>query len=611
MVRREEQATAQAPPQPLAVLPALVRRPILTFAYYTKLCGMASFFLFGVLPVSSSVGMAYGFISLLRTKVFGKDPGRYIDEINLSKSDVSYLQQILVLNRSPMVLAFVLPISRFYQMYGHMRTAFVQAMESAPALHAKRVQHVREQFREWREAGGNQRIVTARPGWKRVSNKNSSYKKNCFQIQVDRMMDILEIDYRNRVVRVEPMVNMGQLVPTLMKSGWTLPVVPELEELTVGGMIAGTGVESSSHHSGLFQEFCVELEVALASGEVVTCSRTERPDLFEGFFWSYGTIGMLMSAKLRIIPCSRYIRLEYHPFHTEQSFVNFWRAESTKGVKFAEKGGDDVNLDEDNPAGPSHCPRFVEGLVFSKDKGVVMLGDFADRIGEDGVLYEHAKWYKKYFYRHAEEMLDRAARQGKLVVEYLPTRDYYYRHSRSVFWEMENIVPLGDSALFRWCFGWMLPPSVGFLKLTTPAQLQKFYDSKHVIQDMLVPAETLERSLEVFRQEFDMYPLWVCPMSMRPGRGLVHARGNKAENRACGAARESQEYVTSVKGFEMLYADSFMTRREFAQMFDRGLYDELRKRLGGDKAFPDIYDKIVEPRRLEQLRERLGEEAIR
>jgi len=78
-----------------------------------------------------------------------------------------------------------------------------------------------------------------------------------------------------------------------------------------------------------------------------------------------------------------------------------------------------------------------------------------------------------------------------------------------------------------------------------------------------------------------------------------------------GRLRKVEEYVTSVKGFEMLYADSFMTRREFAQMFDRGLYDELRKRLGGDKAFPDIYDKIVEPRRLEQLRERLGEEAIR
>jgi len=620
----------EAPASIVDSLPPALRRPALQAIYYGKLSGLVCFFLFGVLPLSTTVGVLYGIITLLRTKFLGKDPGRYIDELNLIKSGISPLQQFLVLNRSPMVLAIVLPISRFYQMYGHMRTAHMQAMDSAPSLHAQRVEHVQRQFKQWKDEGGDRRIVTARPGWQRVSNKQSAYKQGCFRMQVDRMIDILDIDLQERFVRVEPMVTMGVLVPVLMKNGWTLPVVPELEELTVGGMIAGTGVESSSHHSGLFQEFCIELEIALSSGQVVTCSRKERPDLFEGFFWSYGTLGMLMSAKLRIIPCQSYVRLVYHPFSTEQSFVDFWRAESLKGVRFAERDGDDVNLDEGNKAGDSHCSRFVEGLVFAKDAGVVMLGDFVDRPGADGAVYEHAKWYKPYFYRHAQHVMERATQEGAPIVEYLPTRDYYYRHSRSVFWEMENIVPLGESAIFRWCFGWMLPPSVSFLKLTTPAELQKFYDSKHVIQDMLVPADTMEKSLAVFRKEFDMYPLWVCPMCVRPGRGLVHARGDKVElfvdlgaYGVPGAVRRAEdydvverlraveEYVTSVQGFEMLYADSFMTRTEFGKMFDRKMYDDLRQRLGADKAFPDIYDKIVEPRRLEQLRERLGEEACK
>merc|ERR1739844_7398 len=104
------------------------------------------------------------------------------------------------------------------------------------------------------------------------------------------MNDILEVNIQERTVTVEPMVTMGLLVPELMRQGWTLPVVPELEELTVGGMIAGTGVESSSHHSGLFQEFFIELEVILASGAVVKCSRNEREELFQAFFWSYGTL---------------------------------------------------------------------------------------------------------------------------------------------------------------------------------------------------------------------------------------------------------------------------------------------------------------------------------
>lgn len=529
-----------------------------------------------------------------------------------------------------MVLAFVLPLSRAYQTYTRLRTAFVQALESAPSLHARRVELIQRQFQQWREEGGTRRIVTARPGWMRVSNKHSTYKKDCFQVRVDRMADILEIDTQARTVTVEPMVTMGQLVPVLLQAGWTLPVVPELEELTVGGMVAGTGVESSSHHSGLFQEFCIELEVVLASGQVVTCSRKEREDLFEAFFWSYGTLGMLMSAKLRIIPCAPYIRLCYHPFESEQAFLDFWRAEANKGLKYAEAGGDDVNLDADLGSNGGRCARFVEGLLFAKDRGVVMTGDFAHSLGQDGDLYEHGKWYKPYFYRHADEMLAKAKAGKGVVVEYIPLRDYYYRHSRSVFWEMENIVPLGDSALFRWGFGWMLPPSVSFLKLTTPADLQKFYDTKHIIQDMLVPANTMERSLEVFRQHFDMYPLWVCPMYLRPGRGLVHAKGERPEMFADlgaygvpGAVKRGEDYdlvhhireveafVTSVSGFEMLYADAYMTRKEFAEMFDRSLYDDLRRRLGAEKAFPDVYDKIVEPRRLALLGERLGEEAAK
>jgi len=557
-------------------------------------------------------------LSFARVRFLGAPPGRYVEEANLKRGNVEGLQRFLVLNRTPMVLAFVMPLSKFYQLFSRLRASLVQRLEGAPELHAQRTAHIQAQFREWREQGSCKPIVTARAGWKRVSAKQSAYKQNCFRVHVDRMVDIIAVDTDARWVHVEPMVTMGLLVPQLMERGWTLPVVPELEELTVGGMIAGTGVESSSHHSGLFQELCLELELVLASGETVTCNSSEQQELFEAFFWSYGTLGMLVSAKLRITPCAPYVRLCYYPFDTEQGFIDFWRSEALRGLK-PSNGTDSMDP-------PDGCSRFVEGLIFSEHRGVVMLGNFADKVGADGDLYEHGKWYQPYFYVHAREMLAKKAAKGA-VVEYLPLRDYYYRHSRSVFWEIENIVPLGDSALFRWGFGWMLPLSVSFLKLTTPASLQKFYDTKHVIQDMLVPATTLEQSLEVFRQHFDMYPLWVCPMCLKPGRGLVHAEGDKTvmyvDLGAYGVPgavkrgedydvveriRKVEEYVSSTHGFEMLYADSYLTRVEFARMFDRSLYEELRTKLGAVEAFPDIYDKIVEPRRLEQLKQRLGAE---
>ena len=44
--------------------------------------------------------------------------------------------------------------------------------------------------------------------------------------------------------------------------------------------------------------------------------------------------------------------------------------------------------------------------------------------------------------------------------------------------------------------------------------------------------------------------------------------------------------------FQMMYADSYMTKVEFRQMFDHTLYDEMRQKYQCTKAFPDVYDKV-------------------
>ena len=41
-----------------------------------------------------------------------------------------------------------------------------------------------------------------------------------------------------------------------------------------------------------------------------------------------------------------------------------------------------------------------------------------------------------------------------------------------------------------------------------------------------------------------------------------------------------------------MYADSYMTKAEFRQMFDHTLYDEMRQKYQCINAFPDVYDKV-------------------
>lgn len=199
-------------------------------------------------------------------------------------------------------------------------------------------------------------MCTARPGWQTMSFRQPLYKKTSTQIECN-LVDILEVDTEKRVVRVEPLANMGQVSKTLGEIGWTIPIVPELDDLTIGGLVMGTGIESSSHIYGLFQHICISYELVLSDGSIVTCSKDNNPDLFYSVPWSYGTLGFLTAVTIKIIPATKYISLKYVPVRGLSKFVDLFEKESK-------------NTKND----------FVEGLIYSLDEGVIMIGNKVDNL---------------------------------------------------------------------------------------------------------------------------------------------------------------------------------------------------------------------------------------
>ena len=55
-------------------------------------------------------------------------------------------------------------------------------------------------------------------------------------------------------------------------------------------------------------------------------------------------------------------------------------------------------------------------------------------------------------------------------------------HFRSIFWEIQDIIPFGNNVIFRYLFGWLIPPKVSLLKLTQGKTLKKLYEEHHMIQ---------------------------------------------------------------------------------------------------------------------------------
>ena len=127
-------------------------------------------------------------------------------------------------------------------------------------------------------------MCTARPGWQSISLQKITYKDRMYNIKID-MPDILKIDEENRFVSVEPMVTIGVLNDFLIGHGWTLPVVPELDDLTIGGLVMGGGIESTSHKYGLFQYICRRFEMVLGDGRKVVYSFFLAKFLNLGPFW--------------------------------------------------------------------------------------------------------------------------------------------------------------------------------------------------------------------------------------------------------------------------------------------------------------------------------------
>lgn len=486
--------------------------------------------------------------------------------------------------RGIFVTAFVLPISLLFKVYMGIRNRFVFWLNSAPDKHSQKVEKVLEQVKKWKqETDGSVPMCTARPGWQAMSLKQGNYKKTHFRVNTN-LPDILEINREKGTVHVEPMVNMGQITAALKPLGWTLAVVPELDSLTVGGLINGFGIESSSHKFGLFQHICESFEIVTADGERVKCSKDENQELYYAIPWSYGSLGFLVGAEIRIVPAKSYVHLTYIPIKTKQEFVNRFEEESLKPF--------DEAYD------------FVEGLMYSEEEGVLMLGNFSDSVEPGKKKNSINYFWKPWFYEHVRSYLG----HEKPGEEWIPLRHYYHRHTRSLFWEMKEIIPFGNHPLFRYLVGWMSPPEISLLKLTETEAIHELYDAHHMDQDFLIPMSTLDESLSFFHQEVDFYPLWLCPTRIfkTPMRGMVNPTEQEdmfvdvgiygepgIENyQAKITTRKLEQFVREVKGFQALYADTYQTREELRQMFDHSLLDKLREEKNAVNAFPEPYDKV-------------------
>jgi len=483
---------------------------------------------------------------------------------------------------------WVIPISVCYDIAWWFRTRWTYwiSRRTSHLRHFEKVKDVQKQVEQWKESGCEQPMCTARPGWQSITFQQQLYKKRMFNVNID-MKDIIKIDPENKFVRVEPMVTIGNLNDFLIGQGWTLPIVPELDDLTIGGLVMGGGIESTSHKYGLFQSICRAYELVLGDASAVWCSPTENQDLFVAQPFSYGTLGFLTCVDLDIIPFKPYIKLTYHNVKSLDEAVD----------KF-EEVTNDPEVDS------------VEGIIYTLKSGVIMSGKFVDRVPPQANFNALNSWYKPWFYTHVEKYLDDGVQKSGNV-EYIPTNDFFHRHNRAYFWLIKIVLPFANNPVFRWLFGWSMPVKFSLVKLMRQKLLPEAVNVNFVLQDYIIGLPHLKEALHLCNDKMQIFPIWLCPLRHINKEGITQDHvtfnpdGVEVDIGIYGFSpingfdpdatqKDMEQYAIERKGYAALYAETKMTFEEFSQMFGctLGVYDQVRKKYHSEKAFPHVYHKI-------------------
>lgn len=518
------------------------------------------------------------------------------------------------------VIFVVLPISftmYFLHYLGDVRSE-CKSFKQRQKEHDENVKKVMKRLKE-RNPSKDGLVCTARKPWIAVGMRNVDYKRaRHFEVDLSAFRNILDIDKERMIARVEPLVNMGHISRVTVPMNLSLAVVAELDDLTVGGLINGYGIEGSSHIFGLFSDTVVAFEIILADGQLVRATKdNEYSDLFYAIPWSQGTLGLLVAAEIKLIPVKEYMRVTYKPVignlqELAQGYID----------SFCPRDGDQDN--------PNKVPDFVETMIYSPTEAVCMTGRYASKEEakqKGNKINSVCWWFKTWFYQHAQTAL----KKGEFV-EYIPTREYYHRHTRCLYWEGKLILPFADQWWFRFLLGWMMPPKVSLLKATQGEAIRTYYHEMHVIQDMLVPLYKVGDALEWVHHEMEVYPIWLCPHRMyklpvktmiypEPGFEQRHRQGDTHYSQmytdvgvyyapgpvlrgevydGADAVRRMENWLIENHGFQPQYAVSELTEKNFWRMFDADLYEECRRKYKAVGTFMSVYYKSKKGRKTEK-----------
>ena len=395
-------------------------------------------------------------------------------------------------------------------------------------------------------------------------------------IDLARFNRVIAIDTQAQTLDVEGLTTYENVVRFTLAHGLLPLISPELKHITVGGATVGIGIESSCFRHGFVHDGLIEAEVLLPDGQVVVCrADNEYADLFHALPNSYGTLGYILRARIRLMPARQFVHLQCTSFADLGDFL-----------AAMERATHDTSID------------FIEGLCFTLQRFRLMIARMVDEVPHsDDIVRSHI------FYQLAAERSD----------VFLTTYDYIFRYDPEWFW---NIPQTRLYRLFRRYAPRAMRNSGFYTRYTRTknALLKKVLGQRDdgiepLIQDWEVKWEHAHELIEYGMREIELdgKPWVIAPIRTPATPTLYPVQTNTLYvNLGCycqvrKVAGKPDYWYTRIMdnkcfalgGVKMLYSSSFLSRTEFEAIYNGPAYARLKSKYDPAGRAPSLYQKAV------------------
>jgi hypothetical protein len=111
---------------------------------------------------------------------------------------------------------------------------------------------------------------------------------------------VISFDLETGIFRAEAGLSLLDLNALTWPRGWTTPVTPGTQYVTLGGMVAAD-VHGKNHHvDGCFGAHVTRLRMRVASGDIVECSPQREAELFRATIGGMGLTGHILEVEVRL-----------------------------------------------------------------------------------------------------------------------------------------------------------------------------------------------------------------------------------------------------------------------------------------------------------------------